>query len=371
MIHWQNRYALALAAVLAGAFAVILGLFVPVKWQIPAVTLEVLAGVGLIYVAWSRGESRIKRTVQANTERLLAMSSGERERFHRSSQSLGQVDIRLRRVESFSKQSLEMISKATTLLNTVGSRNEADLREIERHLHGHNEALKDALNRIGQIHKQGAHNEIRLRQIGQMVKKPDEIPVATPVVPSITRGPTAARSQTMGRLAAAVSQDPNRADKLIKALTRDVKKKDESGKRKIAVVATSDLEHLLEKSEVSTESLMPSLAEAQIAEFEPSLIIIEQAAFQHGAWYAADSACGAALFEEIQRAILSAADRGVSTYFLRNGSSPDAFTNEIAKLCEITFPVAEIDEPWAADASLGIVRVLQTFVEGKFVASKI
>lgn len=205
-------------------------------------------------------------------------------------------------------------------------------------------------------------NEARLRQIGQIVKKIQESqPETSPYVPMAQRLHTIGQV-TAGRLAAAVSTDASRSDRLLMSLERDTVPLLANGSgRKVGVIGTSELHDVLGSLGIQSCSYFPSLSVAQNKNYAPSAVIIEEAALSSGAWAGALSSGGLLLYDEICQILGWAETRGIPAYFIRNTGIPDIQTNDLVSQTVTITGDMKLEEVWSEGVPFTFLDTLRSY----------
>ena len=121
-----------------------------------------------------------------------------------------------------------------------------------------------------------------------------------------------------GRQAAAVTQDEARPRKLFSAtlgMGSSVLKPERRGVRQIAGVVSPELSGVLEARYALTQ-FHPGLVPIELDYAQPSALVFEESALEHGVWFGALRTTGTSLFAEIQTALAWARTRSQSIFVL-------------------------------------------------------
>lgn len=249
----------------------------------------------------------------------------------------------------------------------------SELHTLVTRIERQNHANEIRLRQLGQITnlieantQQSAtadkENEARLRQIGQIVKKIQESQTdSSKYVPMAQRLHTVGQV-TAGRLAAAVSTDASRSDRLLMSLERDTFPQQANGSgRKIGIIGTSELHDVLGSIGIQLCSYFPSLSVAQNKNYVPSAVIIEEAALSSGAWTGALSSGGLLLYDEICQILGWAETRGIPAYFIRNTGIPDIQTNDLVSQTVTITGDMNLEEVWSEGMPFAFLETLRNY----------
>ena len=123
---------------------------------------------------------------------------------------------------------------------------------------------------------------------------------------------------TRGRQAAAVTQDEARPRKLFSAtlgMGSSVLKPERRSMRQVAGVVSPDLLSVLEARYALTQ-FHPGLVPVELDYAQPSALVFEESALEHGVWFGALRTTGTSLFAEIQAALAWARTKRQSIFVL-------------------------------------------------------
>ena len=319
--------------------ALVLGLVIPVSWQIPVIIVSIALPLLLIAVPFERMLARRRKVSMA-----LSRNSSE------------QVD-RLTLQRSRDNQAIaSMVQEVSDSIKKLDDK----LARLEGRAHTEEMRIRG----VGQLAKKAADNSEALLARSLELQKIEDLANEEMARPESSVVVTALGPKPIGRLAAAVAPDPSRSAKLLRAMNYK-RRVSGDGPLPIAVVGTPSLISYLWDNSYAPESLYPSLSEAQIRRSKASMLLIEGRAFSKGPWYGAEGPAGTTLFEEIRETCMLAKDRKIPVYFIDSLKRPNVYTTRLREMSSLVFPADEFDEGWMNGVNVGIMGELQQYALGE------
>lgn len=338
--------------------AVILGVWTPGHWQLPLVIIVgsiVVSLIGIIALRMLRSHNAKLTRIARNVAEIRADNARLSSTIH----------TLMHDVEGRSQQSVEALSG---LVQRAG-KDEMRMRQIGQL------ALR-AAEGASRLEARAHNDEMRMRHVGQLAKKAAEAGEKVSKLyetaqngiqgsgraearPATSAVKVLSTNKAIGRLAAAVGDDRERAEKLHQALDFATSR-EKNGLSSVAVIGTSRLAcYLTERGTVSS-ALMPGYSVTQLIATPAPVLVIEERAFLNGPWFGADSPQGSRQFDEIRELCGEALSRGIAVYVVRALGQSNIYSKSIRDLGYV-FPSTEFEEPWAIGAELGLMQDLQEY----------
>ncbi|MEV8182916.1 hypothetical protein [Specibacter sp. NPDC078692] len=172
--------------------------------------------------------------------------------------------------------------------------------------------------------------------------------------------PSATGQLVIGRTAASVPESVQRQSVLFDLLNHGSR----GGSRpNLTGVLSRELKDVLQGQYQVTE-LSPSVAREQIARSGPTQVVIDQRAFESGAWFGADAATGTLLFTELAATIELAKSSGIPVWFIATDSVPSPYTNEYRRLATSVFGFNSSEAAWDEGLSVRFLDAVNEYLAG-------
>ncbi len=233
---------------------------------------------------------------------------------------------------------------------------------LERNAAAQARAQKTIIDTLGALEKQNSSNEGRVRQIAQLIKELNESRSGyRPTYMPLAKRQNISGESAVGRLAAAVTPDLARSEKLLAALSGSVGGPHRLGPaRKVGLISSSDLEAFIGEG-IETCRYQPSISMTQNLNFDPSSLVIEERAMSVGPWAGALSASGLLLYDEIFQLLDWAKVSGIPAYFLRNAGPADIHSDDVAAQMYCISAESSFEEPWSDGIGFDFLETLRAY----------
>jgi hypothetical protein len=250
--------------------------------------------------------------------------------------------------------------------------------------------VKLSQKQLEELLKQGTENEARVRHVGQLVKTMGlDVKLSQKQLEELLKQGTEneARVRHIGQLVKGQDskastyvplalRNPSGGFNSIGRLAAAVKSDTSRSRRILEAVDSSSTFSGGQRTVgiVGTPSLqnflrpnietcfyLPSLCVAQDAQFRPTTLLIEERAFLGGVWSGALSSSGLALYDELCQIVDAVVSRDGSVYFLRNAGSADINTQDLKDRSIVIDSQSDFTAEWSEGLQLRFLDELKSY----------
>ncbi|MDJ0316238.1 hypothetical protein [Arthrobacter antibioticus] len=158
----------------------------------------------------------------------------------------------------------------------------------------------------------------------------------------------------VGRLAAAVAETNEYDNRLFELLN--------PGKQcVVAGILSANLRHALE-DHYSVCEVLPGVVQQQLSDSNASMLVIDQHAFQEGAWFGADSASESLLNAQIIESIELAKTLDMIVCYISTGAVARPYSNSIRSVADAVFGADAEDTDWSESIGVRFVTIIDSYV---------